>query len=557
MSTTTARLPQNTAKDAAGQNSLEISKPNRADPLATHEEVNPFRWFILAGLITAAMLQVLDTTIVNVALPQMAGNLGATSEEIGWVVTGYILSNVIFLPMTAFLTLRFGRKRYLTTSIIIFIVASFFCGTSHSLQEIVFWRILQGAGGAALLSTAQATLVQVFPKTEQAIVQSLFMLSLTVAPTLGPTLGGYITDNYTWNWCFLINVPIGMVAVFFVMTFLHDTEKPNNTGRVDWPGIGLLAVGLGSMQYVLEEGERNDWFQDNMICTLAVISAISLATLVWWQLSSKNPAPVIDFRVLHNPTLSASLFLFIVLGFGIYGGTYLFPLFAQTVLGFTSMQTGLALLPGGIATGISILVCGALLNRPSPMFDIRWIIVSGTLVTMVSMWQLGHLSTDSGSSDTTIALLLRGLGTGLLFVPINQVAFASLKKNELQQGSGLLSLSRQLGGSFGIALLATYVQQGIQLHRVDMLSNFQTSNVQFTDRLNGLSGMLSAHGMGGPAAQEGALGLLQQGLMRQAMTMSYNDTFLLMLIVNMITLPAVLLLRKPKAAAVHAEAVFE
>ena len=207
--------------------------------------------------------------------------------------------------MTAFLTLRFGRKRYLTASIILFIVASFFCGTSHSLREIVFWRILQGAGGAALLSTSQATLVQVFPKSEQGIVQSLFMMSLTVAPTLGPTLGGYITDNYTWNWCFLINVPIGIVAVFFVMTFLHDTEAPSKSGTVDWLGIGLLASGLGTMQYVLEEGERNDWFQDSLISTLAVISAISLVALVWWQLSRRNPAPVIDFRVLQNRTLSA------------------------------------------------------------------------------------------------------------------------------------------------------------------------------------------------------------------------------------------------------------
>ena len=414
-------------------------------PVVAEHEVNPFRWFILVGLITAAILQVLDTTIVNVALPQMAGNLGATSEEIGWVVTGYILSNVIFLPMTAFLTLRFGRKRYLTASIILFIVASFFCGTSHSLQEIVFWRILQGAGGAALLSTSQATLVQVFPKSEQGLVQSLFMMSLTVAPTLGPTLGGYITDNYTWNWCFLINVPIGILAVFFVITFLHDTEAPSKAGRIDWLGIGLLASGLGTMQYVLEEGERNDWFQDSLISALAVISAISLVGLIWWQLSRRNPSPVIDFRVLQNRTLSTTLVLFVVLGFGIYGGTYLFPLLAQTVLGFTSMQTGLALLPGGIATGVSILLCGAILNRPKPLFDIRWIIVSGTLVTMVSMWMLGHLTTESGTADTTIALLLRGLGTGLLFVPINQAAFASLQKNELQQASGLLSLSRQLG----------------------------------------------------------------------------------------------------------------
>lgn len=510
------------------------------------EEVNPFRWLILVGLITAAILQVLDTTIVNVALPQMAGNLGATSEEIGWVVTGYILSNVIFLPMTAFLTQRFGRKRYLSASIIIFIISSFFCGTSHTLGEIVFWRVLQGAGGAALLSTAQATLVQVFPRKEQGIVQSLFMMCLTVAPTLGPTLGGYITDNYTWNWCFLINVPIGIVAVIFVMSFLHDSDAPSKAGVVDWPGIGLLAVGLGSMQYVLEEGEQNDWFQDSTITILAILSVFCLIGLVWWQLSPRNRSPVIDFRVLNNRTLTACLLLFVVLGFGVYGGTYLFPLLAQNVLGFTSMQTGLALLPGGLATALSIIVCGTILNRPKPIVDIRWIIVFGTVVTMVSMWLLGHLSADSGASDTALGLLIRGLGTGFLFIPINQAAFASLKKNELQQASGLLSLSRQLGGSFGIALLATYVQQHIQLHRVEMLGNYTAGNLIFTQRLQGLTGGLIAHGMGAGDAQMGALHLLDLGLMRQAMTMSYNDAFLMMLIVNLLTLPAVFLLRRVK-----------
>ena len=544
------------SEDTVPQTKLRSPRPSEMSHDNTEEAVNPFRWFILAGLITAAILQVLDTTIVNVALPQMAGNLGATSQEIGWVVTGYILSNVIFLPMTAFLTARFGRKRYLASSIIIFIISSFFCGTSHSLGEIVFWRVIQGAGGAALLSTSQATLVQVFPKRELAITQSIFMMALTVAPTLGPTLGGYITDNYNWSWCFFINVPIGILATFLVITFLHDTEKPNKLMSVDWLGIGLLTAGLGTMQYVLEEGQRNDWFQDGTILTLAVISIVSTGGLIWWQLSKRNKAPVIDFRVLRNPTLSAALVLFIVLGFGLYGGTYLFPLLAQTILGFTSMQTGMALLPGGLATAFSILACGAILNRPKPIVDPRWIIIFGTAVLAIAMWSLAHVSSQSGTGDTTVALLLRGLGTGFLFVPINQAAFASLEKKDLQQASGLLSLSRQLGGSFGIALLATYVQNHIQQHRVNLLANFNTANPIFMDRLHGLTANFVHQGMGPVEAQLSALKLLEATLMRQAMTQSYDDAFFGIMLVNLITLPAVFLLRKP-SSTVHVEAMMD
>src|SRR6476469_159160 len=233
-----------------------------AAPDDEHERIGSTRWLILLGLITAAIMEVLDTTIVNVALPQMAGNLGATQQEISWVSTGYILSNVVVLPMTAFFTERFGRRRYLTASIILFAVASFLCGTSHSLVELVIWRIVQGAGGAALLSTAQATIRQIFPREQQGLVQAVFLLGIIVAPTLGPTLGGWITDNYTWNWCFFINVPIGVVSFFLVTGFLHDPPyMQRRSGPVDWLGIGLLIAGIGSLQYVLEEGREKDWFQ--------------------------------------------------------------------------------------------------------------------------------------------------------------------------------------------------------------------------------------------------------------------------------------------------------
>ncbi len=258
------------------------SQTRQASFDAHEESVVKYRWLILLGLITAAIMEVLDTTIVNVALPQMAGNLGATTVEIAWVATGYILSNVVVLPMTAFLAARFGRRNYLTFSIVLFIVASFFCGTSHSLVELVIWRILQGAGGAALLSTAQATIRQVFPQEEQGLVQSIFIMGIIVAPTLGPTLGGWITDNYTWNWCFFINVPIGIVSTFLVWSFLHDPPGERKTGKVDWLGIGLLAVGLACLQYVLEEGNADDWFESAMILRLSVIAGVCLVVFVWW-----------------------------------------------------------------------------------------------------------------------------------------------------------------------------------------------------------------------------------------------------------------------------------
>ena len=276
------------------------SKIAALDPASATEANLRFRWLILAGLILAAAMEVLDTTIINVALPQMAGNLSTTTQEIAWVSTGYILSNVIVLPMTAFLNTLFGRRNYLTGSIMLFTVASFFCGTAHGLGEIIIWRVLQGVGGAALISTAQATLVQVFPPKEQGIVQPLFLMGLVVFPTLGPTLGGFITDAASWNWCFFINIPIGIIAGSIAFFCLHDTEAAKGDEPVDWAGIGLLAAGLASLQYVLEEGEQDDWFNSAVIVRLTILSAVSLIALVFWQLSPRNTHPVINLRVLEK-----------------------------------------------------------------------------------------------------------------------------------------------------------------------------------------------------------------------------------------------------------------
>jgi DHA2 family multidrug resistance protein len=518
-----------------------------ASPARTGQatELVEYRWLILFGLITAAVMEVLDTTIVNVALPQMAGNLGATFQEISWVSTGYILSNVVVLPMTAFLTSVFGRRNYHVGSIALFIVASFLCGTSHSLGELVLWRVMQGAGGAALLSTAQATLRQIFPREQQGMVQAIFILGIIVAPTLGPTLGGWITDRYTWNWCFFINVPIGITSAFLVGTFLHDPPGMQRRIPADWFGISLLVVGLGSLQYVLEEGREKDWFSSAIIVRLTALSAVTLATMVWWQLSSHNDHPVVNFRVLKNRQLAGSIFLFIALGFGLYGGIFIFPLFTQNLLGFSATQTGLTLMPGGLATAVTAVVCGRLLNGAKPLVDPRALIYLGIALFVIAMWRLGHLTTAAGEADARFPLIIRGVALGFLFTPINQVAYGNLDPRIAQQASGLINLSRQLGGSFGIAVLASYLDARTALHRTELVTNFYSTNPLYVERQHAAVATLIAHGYAPTVAQQASLKLLDLTVMKQATMLSYNDAWMIILISFLVVAPAVLILKKP------------
>ena len=532
------------SKDGGGG---EGGSPSKAG--AIEKPADSTKWIILVGLITAAIMEVLDTTIINVALPQMAGNLNATIDEIAWVSTGYILSNVIVLPMTAWLGARFGRKKYLCFSIGLFVVASFFCGTSKSLGEVVFWRILQGAGGAALLSTAQATLRQIFPREQQGLVQSIFILGIIMAPTLGPTLGGYITDNYNWPWVFFVNIPIGIVSFFLVATFLHDAPTAAKAGPIDLPGIALLTVGLGSLQYVLEEGKRYDWFDDAWITRLSIVAAISLIAMVAWELSPRNKSPVVDFHVLKNRDLTAGLALFLALGFGLYGAIFIFPQFTQNILGFSPTSTGLVLLPGGLATGVSAMICGRATAGKKPLVDPRILILFGMGLFIWSMWDLGHLSIASGEPDTRMALIIRGFGLGFLFTPINFVVFAALKPNEVQQASGLINLARQLGGSFGIAVLNTYISNMEAYHRANLVANLYAGNELYTQRLAAIAAsMVQRSGMSMADAQQGALHSLERTISAQSAVMSYNDAFLLLGTTFVFAIPAIFLLKPVKKA---------
>ena len=518
----------------------------------TMADVSAHRWWIMLGLIMAAALEILDTTVVNVALPQMSGNLGATTDEIAWVSTGYILANVIVLPMTAWLSGRFGRKRYLMASLVIFNVARLMCGFSNSLGQIVFWRLIQGAGGAALLSTAQSTIVEIFPRSQLATVQAIFGLGLIVTPTLGPLLGGYITDNYSWHTIFFIHVPLAIASLTMVGLFLQDSPHQKRVNTVDVPGILMLAAGMGSLQYILEEGERYDWFSDPTITRLAILAACSLPGFVWWELSARNKAPILDLHVLKDRGLAASVVLGLVLGFGLYGGTFIYPLFAQSILGFTPTATGLALLPGGLMTALAVILCGRVLQRG---FDARILIILGMFVYVGAMWMLGHLTPQSGQADTQVGLMVRGFGLGLVFIPISTVAFAGLQGAQIAQGAALYNLMRQLGGSFGIAVLNTYIVNMTAYHRAELVSSLNAGNAAFTQRLSGAAGALVGDGYSPAAAQAGALRLLDHVVQAQASVMAYNNAFILLGLTFLLALPAVFLLRNPKrGGAAPAEA---
>ncbi|MGO8671351.1 MAG: DHA2 family efflux MFS transporter permease subunit [Capsulimonadaceae bacterium] len=522
---------------------MSQSEPANAPAGPADPPLNPYRWIILFGLVTAAVMEVLDSTVVNVALPQMMGNLGATQDEIGWVSTGYILSAVVVLPMTAWLSHRFGRKNYLASSIITFIVASFFCGTSRTLGELVFWRVIQGMGGAALLSTAQATLFEIFPRNNMGTVTALFGLGMITAPTLAPALGGWITDNYSWPWVFFINVPIGIVSATIVIAFLQNSIYSKDTEIIDWTGVALLAVGLVSLQYVLEEGVRVDWFDDATITRLSILSAVCLVAWVAWELSKRNKHPIVDLHVLKHLSLRMGLTLSMALGFGLFGGVFLYPMFVQRILHFTAIETGFALLPGGIASGFSMMICGRLLNKTDPV-DPRRMLAFGVTMFVVSMWQLSRLTSQSGIWDAQIALIIRGAGLGCLFMPINVSVLTSVPREDVAQASALLNLSRQLGGSFGIAVLNTYVVNMEAFHRSRLSEHIAAANPLYQSRVQVLTHVLTGRGLSLETAGKAAFAFMNESVNAQAATLAYDNAFLLLGVIMFVAAPTVLLLKR-------------
>lgn len=515
----------------------------------SHDEYEEYlgatRWIVLIAVMLGTLLQVIDTSIVNVAIPQMMGNLGVTLDQIGWVSTGYIIANVIVLPLTGWLSSTFGRKRYLATSIVIFTVASFFCGTSRTLNTLIFFRIIQGAGGAALLSTAQATMMEIFPPQQLGMIQAIYGVGVMVGPTVGPTLGGWITDNYSWPWIFFINLPVGILATVLVILFLHDSKHKRAAAGVDFVGIGLLAMGLGAMQIVLEKGNREGWFDSSMITTLTITSVVALVAFVLWEFHTPHPA--VNLHVLKNRGFAAGTVFATVLGFGLYGGTFVLPIFLQEMRLYTAQQTGLILLPGALATAIAMPIVGRMVSQ----FSARNLVAIGAVAFGVSMFMLSRLTMDTGTDQLFWPLVLRGAAMGFLFVPLTLATLMGLHGKDMADGTGFYNLSRQIGGSFGIACLSTFLDHRTAMHRAMLVERINAYSPAAFQRIHEFQAYFQSKGAPLSVAHHQALSIVDQTVQGQAAILGFEDVFRMAAVVMILAIPLLLFFKKGKPIPGH------
>ena len=498
----------------------------------------PHKWIIAGTVLTGTIMAVLDSSIVNVALPDMSGTLGATLEEITWVVTAYILAQVIVMPITGLLAARFGRKRFYMASVVLFTGASMACGLAHSLGTMVVFRIAQGFGGGVLLTVSQAILRESFPAEEQGIAMGLYGLGAVLAPAFGPTLGGWLTDQYSWPWIFYVNVPVGILNIFLVTRFIDDPPYlVREKGYIDWPGLGLLVAGLGALQLMLEEGERNDWFQSGFIVRLGIVAALGLLLFIWRELKTDKPA--VNLRILKNLSFSSATALGGVLGLALNGSLFLLPVFLQNLLGFDAMQSGITMMPRSIAMAVLMPIGGRFYNRLGP----RVLVGGGLLIAGGGFYQMSRLTTDVGFWDLFWPQLWQGVGFSLIFVALSTAALSTIPRPRMTAATGLYNVVRQVMGSVGIAIAATTLSSSSVRYHAILSENAGASRIgaQWVERV--AAGMMSK-GADAFTAKAQALRILNGVIGRQAAVLAYNHVFVLVSALFVIGFPLVFLLRR-------------
>jgi MFS transporter, DHA2 family, multidrug resistance protein len=520
----------------AGAGGLSISRP----------VINP--WLIAVSVMLATFMEVLDTSIASVALPYIAGSLSATNEEATWVLTSYLVANAVVLPASPWFSRKFGRKRFLISCIIIFTVSSFACGAATSLGMILLARAIQGAGGGALQPLSQAILLESFPPEKRGIAFAVFALGVVVAPVLGPTLGGYLTDTYTWRWAFYINIPIGIFAIFMITRYVEDPEYIRNAvaGKIDAIGLGLLAVWLGCLQIVLDKGQEDDWFGATWIRWAVAALVVSFILFIIRELTAEKP--LVDLSVFRHRNFRIGCVLIALFGGAIYGLITLLPLFYQELLGYTAYAAGWAVSPRGIGAIIAMPIIGILTSK----LDNRWLIASGFLMFGVSSLRFGQADLQISQWSFLWAIILSGFGTGCIFVPLSAVAFANLPNEQVGNASGLYNLFRNIGGSVGISIVNTIVVRHAQLHQTELVRSVTSSSVTVQNQLHSLQLYLQAQGNSPADAMQKAYGLISRQVLAQATLWSYVDDFRYMALMCFACIPVVFLLKKAvKPKGVH------
>ncbi len=505
--------------------------------------INP--WFIAPIVALAAFMEVLDISIANVSLPHIAGNLAASQDESAWVLTSYLVTNAISMPISGWISTTIGRKRFFLICIVGFTIASLLCGLAPSLALLVFFRALQGAAGGGLQPTAQAILTDTFPPRQRGMAFAVYGVSVVFAPALGPTLGGWITDNISWRWVFLLNVPVGALLVFLTVAFIHDPphlvsarrEARGRPFRFDYAGFAFVALGLGALQIMLDRGQEDDWFGSPLIVTLAMASVLALVALVVRELSTSEP--IVDLRLLRDRTFAVSSLLMFMLGFVLLGSTFLIPAFVQELLGYTATDAGLVITPGALALVLLMPFIGRIVGR----VDARWLIAIGLAVSGAALMRMADFDLQTNYSSVMLARLVQSLGLSFLFIPINTEVFANVPPQKTNNASALINVWRNLGGSVGISVGSTMLTRRTQFHHGELVVPVRAGNPSYAGILNALTSRL-AHTFG-PDAPLHALATIAQIVDRQARLLAYLDTFAFFGGTFLAMLPIVLLLRKP------------
>ena len=505
--------------------------------------VNP--WIVAMTVTLATFMEVLDSSIANVALPHISGSVGASTEEGTWVLTSYLVSSAIVLPMSGWLSNLIGRKRFYMMCVAIFTASSFLCGVSTSLPMLVICRILQGAGGGGLQPSEQAILADTFSAEQRGMGFAIYGMAIVVAPAIGPTLGGWITDNYSWHWIFFINVPIGILSLFLTQRLVHDPahlrESRNVRKEIDYIGIALVVVGVGLLQFVLDKGQEKDWFSSQTIVICLVAAIVTLTALVIRELM--HPDPIMDLRLLGKRNFGTAITFSFILGIVLNGSTILLPQFLQSDLGYTAERAGLALSPGGIALAIMMPVAGLLAKK----FDPRMIIAAGFALTAFGLFQVSNLYLGTSFATLVAYRVIQVIGIPLIFLPISTLNYVGVPRKKFNQVAGISNFTRNVGGAVGVSVLNTFVARQGQVHRVALAAHANHANPFFERQLGGMTENLKATGMGAAEAAHRALAQFSQQVDLHSSVLSYANAFWLMGLAVLLLVPLPFLMRKPTA----------